>query len=454
MKPMGTEKSLRILIIDDEDIVHQTIGEYLVQIGHEIGGAKDGLEAIDLMTESDFDLALMDIRMPRMDGMALLGRVREIQPEMTVVMITGHGTMDTAIQALRLGADDFLTKPIDLSELDAVLEKSRKIGKLRRDKHLLKETVKYIQSSAAIGGHRLIGHSKATKKVSKQIRLAVGAGCDTILITGETGTGKEVVAREIHALTDASDSPFIAVSCPALPDSLVESELFGHAKGSFTGATEERAGCFELANQGTLFLDEVGDLSAAAQAKMLRALETRTIRRIGGSTEVAVNVLVIAATNINLEEAVETGKFRRDLYYRLNLFTIEVRPLRDRREDILPLAQHFLMSFGGKRGIRLSGFTAEVEASLKQYNFPGNARELRNLVEKAAVLCGSGQIDTDHLQLPSSSQAPGEVAHSDHEHDRILLALGRARWNRRQAATILNMPYSTLRYKMKKFGID
>jgi DNA-binding NtrC family response regulator len=285
----------------------------------------------------------------------------------------------------------------------------------------------------------------------------VEAGCETVLICGETGTGKEVVAREIHFQASSDESPFIAVSCPALPDTLVESELFGHARGAFTGAVSNRIGYFEMADGGTLFLDEVADLSPAAQAVLLRAIETRAFRPVGGQKEVRVNVRVIAATNAPLEERVEAGGFRRDLFYRLNAYTIRLLPLRERREDILPLAGHFLSVYARARGLRFEGFSPEAKDLLLEYDFPGNARELRNLVERAAILRRSGQIMPEHLNLPGAPgdapASPSALPAEGQERAFLVRALEAARWNRRQAAKDLGIPYSTLRYKMQKLGI-
>ena len=456
---MTMEHSLNILLADDEEIVHQTLAGYLWDLGHRVDGVHDGLAALKSIETNDYDIAIVDIRMPGMDGFSLLEKIQEIRPDISVVIITGHGNMDTVIRALRLGATDFLEKPVKLLELDAVLERSALIHALRRDKRHLRETIKGIQASEDLRerNRHFVGISSATLRVREQIQQAVEAGCETILITGETGTGKEVVAREIHFQASSDESPFIAVSCPALPDSLVESELFGHTKGAFTDATANRAGSFELANGGTLFLDEVADLSHQAQAKLLRAIETRTLRRVGGTKEISVDVRVISATNSTLEKLVEARKFRADLFYRLNVYSIHILPLRERSEDISPLAEHFLSVYAAPRGLHFDGFSSEAKDALLSYDFPGNARELRNLIERAAILCKSGQIQTEHLSLPicppvnvlASSAKPGE----NQERTYILEALERAKWNRRQAAKDLGMPYSTLRYKIQKLDI-
>lgn len=458
---MTEERSLNILLVDDEEIIHKTIGGYLKDAGHQVNEAYQGDTAFKFIEKQKYDLALIDIKMPDMDGIFLLKKIQKIRPLMPVVIITGHGTMETVIKALRLGAADFLTKPIKLIELDAVLERCIQIGTLRREKQHLQETIRGIQTAYELqkGDRKFIGNSPAMHKVREQIHQAVEAKCDTILITGETGTGKEVVSRQIHYLDAPEESPFIAVSCPALPESLLESELFGHMKGTFTGATKDRAGYFELAGGGTLLLDEIADLSPSAQATLLRVLETRKLRRVGGSEEIKVNVRLIASTNAPLEELIKSGKFRRDLYYRLNVYSIHLLPLRERRQDIIPLAEHFLAVYSASRNLRLDGFSREASELLMNYDYPGNARELRNIVELAAIQSGAGQIQKEHLSLPSveEGKAPSrsdDKKSRDAERALILKVLEETKWNRRQAAKNLDMPYSTLRYKMKTMGID
>ena len=389
-----------ILLADDEKIVHQTLGKYLRASGKQFFGAHDGLSALDLIKSNTFDMALVDVQMPKMDGLTLLSQIRTIRPYLPVVMITGHEDMNVVIQALRYGATDFIRKPIKLAELDAVIEKA--VLNFKQKNKQLKITSKtdgkiidddYITPD-------FVGKSSASLKVWDQIKQLSQANCDTILITGETGTGKEIVAREIYKQTKSNNAPFIAVNCPSIPDSLVESELFGHKKGAFTGATNDRIGCFELANNGTLFLDEIADLSPSAQASLLRVLENRTIRRIGGNKEINVNVQVVAATNKSIEELIEADKFRLDLYYRLNLFMIYLSPLRERREDIMPLAEHFLRTHASARERQYYGFSPEAKNFLLNYNFPGNVRELRNMVERSTILSRSGQVQIEHLHIP------------------------------------------------------
>ena len=457
---MNPNRPLHILLVDDEDIVHQTIGDYLRDLGHEIGHAREGNTAQQKAAETEYDLALVDVRMPGIDGLSLLKNFQETYPEMSVVIVTGHGNLEMAVQALRLGAADFLTKPVKLLELDAVLEKSSRIRSLRQGQRRLRETIRGIQAveDLRMRNRALVGTSPATEEIRRQIRIAVEARCDTILLVGETGTGKEVVAREIHFLGKGDERPFIAVSCPAIPDTLFESELFGHVKGAFTGAGSDRPGYFELADSGTLFLDEIADLSPGAQAKLLRVLETRQLRRVGGAKEIGVDVQVIAATNADLESQVKSGKFRSDLFYRLNVFSIRLERLAKRPEDIIPLAEHFLSAFTVRSGLPVTGFSPGARDFLLRYPYPGNVRELRNLIEHASIICRSGPIQEHHLPRPDAVSAPAAPppAPEDTEPERaaILQALEEAKWNRRQAAKTLGVPYSTLRYKLKKYGIE
>jgi len=457
----------RILIVDDEEIVHKTLGGFLRRLGHEVDDAFDGTAALERIEAGEYEIALIDLKMPGIDGLELLQKTREISPETSAVIITGQAEVENAIQALRLGAVDFLRKPVALCDLEAVIEKGGRVHRLRHDTRRFRDTIRGIRTAEVLreANQTFVGESRATRQVRAEIREAVEACFDTILVTGETGVGKEVVAREIHSLAEPEDSPFIAVSCPALPDSLVESELFGHARGAFTGATVDRAGYFEMADGGTLFLDEVGDLSASAQAVLLRVLETRMLRRVGSSKEIQVRVRVIAATNAELDELVGKRAFRRDLFYRLNVVRIHLPPLRERTDDITPLARHFLHSFTAPKGIESKGLSPEAEQLLTNYDFPGNARELRNIVERATVVARFGRIEPRHLSLPLTpgalpvaTRVPDEVqdgpAPDDPERTLILNALEETRWNRRQTAKNLGISYSALRYRMLKLGLS
>ncbi len=451
---MTANTSLNVLLVDDEDIIHQTIGDYLHDLGHTVDSVHDGSSGVKSLTDQEYDLALVDIRMPGMDGLSLLSRVREVRPELLIVIITGHGDMETAIHALRLGAADFLPKPIKLLDLDAVLEKAKRLRELHTESSQLREKIRGLQEvNEQKAKLRFVGESQAVSEIRTQIKHAVEGAAETVLVTGETGVGKELVAKEIHSQSQDADGPLIAVNCAAMTESLVESELFGHTKGAFTGATNDRAGYFELADGGTLFLDEIGDLSPSAQAKMLRVLETRSVRRVGGTSEISVKVRVVAATNASLEERVAAGDFRQDLFYRLNMFTIHVPPLRDRRADIELLAQHFLSDYATRNGFICPGFEASAEEAMMAYDYPGNARELRNLVERAAILARGELIRAEHLNLSSPGQAPTQRTAPEGEEAKITWALEETKWNRRAAAQLLGMPYSTLRYKIQRLRI-
>lgn len=454
-------RSLNILLADDEEIIHQGMAPFLKQVGHNVRSVYNGNEALKAVEEDDFDLVLTDVRMPEMDGLTLLGKVCETQPELAVVIVTAFGDMDMVIEALRLGAADFLTKPVKLNELEAVIQKALRVGEFVKHERRFRNTLSSVQSSAYRwrSEQRMVGGSPAMERVRELIQSAVEVGCETLLVQGDTGTGKEVVAREIHLLGKKEKSPFIAVSCPALPETLVESELFGHVKGAFTGANADKAGCFELADGGTLFLDEVADLSAAAQAKLLRVLETRSVRRVGGKKEINVDVNVIAATNAPLDSLVQKKKFREDLFFRLNVFTIDIPPLRERVQDIMPLAELFLHSYVSNRKLDVHGISDQARNQLESYDYPGNVRELRNIIERAAILCRSGMIEPTHLRmtngvLPEKPVQPALKSDENDEKADILRALEKAKWNRSRAAREMGISYAKLRYRMKKHNIE
>ncbi|MGA1870513.1 MAG: sigma-54-dependent transcriptional regulator [bacterium] len=477
----GDKWSLRILLVDDEQIVHQTLTPYLQYAGHQIDNAYEGDTALHLIETNNYDLAFIDVVMPDESGLSLSSRIEKMCPRLPIVIISARGDMDMVIRALRLGAIDFLRKPIKLREVDKVLKKAHHTGYIRKRQTFLEDTIKGSRTSEYLSllNTQLVGISPAINEVRRQIQLAVEAQCETILISGETGTGKEVIAHTIHCMGSTEKQPFIAINCPALPDSLVESELFGHVKGAFTGASKDKPGAFELANKGTLFLDEIADLALSTQAKLLRVLETRRLKRLGGTREISVDIRLISATNIPLEALVTSRRIRTDLYYRLNLFTIRLIPLRERTDDIIPLAEYFLSNYLKGRKLPVKGISQEAKDRLMGYKFPGNARELRNIIERAAILCKTHLIEPEHLNFPlsntdvpyssqsskekelisiekSSSETHSRVDILNEEKERkyILNALENTRWNRRQAAKDLGIPYSTFRYKLKKYGIS
>ncbi len=456
-----------ILIVDDEEVVLESLRDFLVKLGHRVQVTQSGHAALSMADETHFDYALLDIRMPEIDGLTLLEALHKKDPEMRVIMITAHGTMETVIQALRLGASDFLTKPVNLHELTATLLKSERLGGVEAERKQLRGVIR--------SGHQdwarqsiIAGESEATEQLREQIKLAASSGCQSIVITGETGTGKEVAARSFHLQAHDPGDPFIAVNCPGLPETLIESELFGHVKGAFTGAETDRLGAFELANGGTLFLDEVSDLSPAAQAKLLRAIETRTVRRVGDTKERRVQATIVAASNRDLEELVAEGKFRADLLFRLNVFNIQIDPLRERRKDILPLARHFLQVISPETK-HTCHFSPSAEQLLLQYDYPGNIRELRNIVERAMILSGRGEILPEHLALQAQGMKSRELSFEPHvsmgqvsgdpradqvEANKTLEMLRSARWNRRLAAERLGISYEALRWRIRKHHLS
>ena len=457
-------RTLQILIVDDERVIRDSLSDFLRKLGHLVRVCGNAEKALTLVEDNVYDMVLLDIRMPGKDGLALFEELRQLQPELSVIMITGHGSLDTAIQALRLGASDFLKKPINLEELEAAVEKSVRLNTYRTEQRRLRGAIRAIQTRELGDDARklIVGESSAMAELRRKVELAASSACRSILITGETGTGKEVVAQTLHRLKHKGTDPFIAVNCPALPETLIESELFGHVRGAFTGATADRMGSFELANGGTLFLDEISDLAAAAQAKLLRVLESRTVRRIGGDREKPVDVTVVVASNRDLDRCIEEGTFRSDLYYRLNTFQIEILPLRARRDDILPLARHFL----GKC-LRPTDpacrFSTDVEKLLLDYDYPGNARELRNIVERAVILSQGDVIGSEHLTMeahvgrratPTLEDLPPRLRQERDEAEATAAALRESNWIRSEAARNLGISYDALRWRIKKYSLS
>ncbi len=450
--------ALDIAIIDDEAVIRETLGDFLVRKGHRVRQFVDGSTACSAFASLPPDLALLDIRMPGDDGLDVLARLRSDHPELPVIMISGHGSMDTAIEAMRHGAADFLRKPVKLPDLVAALERVARLTEAERDRDRLRATL--ARAQAATGDESFVTISPACQELAEFIARSADTPFDSLLIAGETGTGKDVLARELHRRRHGVAAPFVAVNCPALPDTLVESELFGHVKGAFTGADADRPGAFELADGGTLFLDELGDLARGAQAKLLRALESRQIRRLGGRKDVPVTVTVIAATNQDLPAMVATGAFRSDLLYRLNAFQIAIPPLRERPEDVPALAAHFLARITSRHRLEQRDLTDGALQALRSYAFPGNVRELRNLVERAALLCRDRRIEARCLGLPrmtATTAAPATVnvpAPTDPEAQATHAALVANRWNRRAAAKALGITYEALRWRIDKHRLD
>ncbi len=368
----------RILVIDDERAIRNTLKDILEHEKYEVEVAEDGPEALEKIQKGDFDVVFCDIKMPGMDGMEVLEQIQQIQPDMTVVMISGHGNIDTAVEAIKKGAFDYIAKPIDLNRLLITIRNATDKTRLVSETRVLKRKV--------LKNYEMVGQSAALNQIRGLIQKVAPTDA-RVFITGQNGTGKELVARWIHELSSRASGPFVEVNCAAIPSELIESELFGHEKGSFTSAIKQKKGNFELASGGTIFLDEIGDMSLAAQAKVLRTLQERKITRVGGEKEIAVDVRVVAATNKNIQKEIERGRFREDLYHRLSVILIHVPTLNEREEDIPELALHFLHQICQEQGMPPKGFADDALSALQKIRYTGNIRELRNIVERMAILC-------------------------------------------------------------------
>lgn len=449
-----------ILIVDDEQSIRESLTGILQDEGFFPRSAASGDAAIEKVSEEKPDLILLDIWMPGMDGMETLSRIRDIYPDQLVVMMSGHGTIETAVKATKLGAYDFIEKPLSIEKVLLCIQNAVKVGQLVEENRELK---------ARIGKeHEMIGSSKPIKELKQQIRIAAPTS-GWILITGENGTGKELVARSIHHNSRRHDKPFVEVNCAAIPEELIESELFGHEKGSFTGATTQRRGKFDQAHMGTLFLDEIGDMSLKTQAKVLRILQEHTFERVGGNKTIEVDVRVIAATNKDLEKEIAIGNFREDLYYRLNVIPFHVPPLRERKSDILQLATHFLEYFCSKESRETKRLDDEAMQALTDYPWPGNVRELKNLIERLVIMSPGNTITRN--QLPQSignkrlaaSKDPGftgltsntfRTAKEEFEKEFLIQKLDENDWNVSRTAEAIEIERSNLHRKIKSYGID
>jgi two-component system nitrogen regulation response regulator NtrX len=375
-----------ILVIDDERSIRNTLKEVLEYEKHEVDLAEDGLAGLELMKSKSYDIVLCDIKMPQMDGMEVLDKIIENLYDTQVIMITGHGSVDTAVEAIKKGAFDFIEKPLDLNRLMITIRNAGDKSNLITETRILKKKVSKK--------YEMIGSSTTMDKVREMIEKVAQTDA-RVLITGENGTGKELVARQLHEKSHRSHKAFVEVNCAAIPGELIESELFGHEKGSFTSAVKQRKGKFELANEGTLFLDEIGDMSLSAQAKVLRALQENKITRVGGDKDISVNVRIIAATNKNLQEEIAENRFREDLYHRLSVILINVPGLNHRREDIPSLADHFIAEICEDMGIPEKGITEDAIEALQAINWTGNIREFRNVMERLVILCGQNITGVD-----------------------------------------------------------
>ena len=465
---MAEQVSMTVLVIDDDAHIRSSIGKFLIARGHTVIEAADGEKGVEVVESQAVDIVITDVKMPKMDGFEVLRRVRSVAPETEVIVITGVKEAENAFRALREGAFDFFNKPFKVEELNAAIRRTVRYQALRKEKDRVQARLDRMeaQEREKSGLNALIGESEAVVKMKAQIQQVAATDYTTVLIVGETGTGKELVARAVHSESDRAGGPFVAVNCSAIPGNLFESAFFGHKKGAFTDAKADQKGHFELADGGTLFLDEIGDMPLEVQVRLLRALEDRCIRPVGSSDEIAVDVRVVAATNRALAAAVREGTFREDLYYRLNVFAIQVPPLRERGGDVLFLAQHFLAGYARDLRKPLVGFSREAEDLLQKQEFPGNVRMLKNVIERAAILCGGRKIDADDLSFelfeigPASSvdrvvQSFPEDQMSLPAFEKALLceALRRTEGNQVQAAALLDVSRMVLRNRMKRYGL-
>ncbi len=438
----------KILIVDDEAVVRDSLGKWFSSEGYQarpVCGAREALESIQ---ETEYDIALLDIRMPGMDGMELQARLKEADPDLTVIIMTGYASVETAVQALKRGAYDYITKPIDPDELSHMVANALEHRRARREVARLRENLR-----EASPGTELVGKAPAIHKVYELIEMVAPTEA-TVLITGESGTGKEVVARAIHAAGPRRFMPMVTIHCGALTETLLESELFGHEKGAFTGAQCRKKGKFEVADGGSVFLDEIGDISLKTQTDLLRVLQEKEIVRVGGNQPVKVDFRCIAATNKNLEALVKVGAFRPDLYYRLHVFCIELPPLRDRREDIPLLVAHFLNKFCLMTSRPAPRISAEALRVLMNHEWPGNVRELENAVERALVVCRGPEIRPADFSFEFQPQgAPTGRTLEDVERVHIERVLRETEHNLSRAARILDIDRTTLYNKLRRYGL-
>ena len=447
----------KILVIDDEEHMCWALEKGLRQEGYQVITATRGKQGLELIRNETPSLVILDLKMPEMDGLEVLVKAKDLMPYLPVIMITAHGTIDTAIEAMKLGATDYITKPFDLDELKLIVKQAMMVSHLQ-------EEVTFLRTELNKKYGRIVGNSPAIQDVCTLIEKVADSNA-TVLITGESGTGKEVTALSIHQLSSRRDKPFLPINCAALPESLLESELFGHEKGAFTGAVARKLGRFELANQGTLFLDEVTEMPLSMQVKLLRVLQERQFERVGGTDSIKVDVRVIAATNRDPMESIRNGSFREDLFYRLNVLPIHLPALRERKEDIPLLVMHFLEKFSPAQGQFIS---PDAMGLMLNYDWPGNIRELQNVIERAVILSQGYEIKTHHLpkeiqKIPLSRSDDQQgliinfpengISFEEVEKELILKAIEKSNGNQTKAAQLLGITRSALLYRAQKYQI-
>ena len=461
----NTDPSLHILLVDDEADIIKSIGTYLTDLGHQVHTAAKVSEGLTQIKSHPIDIVLTDIRLPDGDGFDILHNAKKINPNSEIIMMTAFGDMKNAVRALREGAFDFYNKPVKLRELTTSLKRTIRFQTLKKQNDTFRTRLNHLEeeNKKNYGLSAIIGQSKTIASVREKIEQVSQTPSTTVLVTGETGTGKELVARAIHQGSERAHHPFVAVDCSAITETLFETAFYGHTRGAFTDAREPRQGYFELANGGTLFLDEIGDMNLDMQAGLLRTLEERRIRPVGSNREIPIDIRVISATNRNLETAIQQNKFRQDLFYRLNTFTIHLPPLRDRANDVQTLAQHFLQSYRLEMRKNIKDLTPQAQTVLCQHCFPGNVRELRNTIERAVITCQTEYISEDDLQLLPTPPPPAtrettihhwaDLSLQEAEQKLITEALSRAKNNQVRAAGLLGISRDALRRRMERYGI-
>jgi len=440
---------MHILVVDDEEAQRTLLAGFLEKKDYTVTTAASGKEAIDKNRTAGFDLAILDLKMPEIDGVETMAKMKEIDPETDFIILTGYGTVESAVEAMKLGAYDYLNKPINLDELELMIERIHEEQTVHRELEVLREEIAEEFETGSF-----VAESKGMKEVLGFISR-VAKSDSTVLIQGESGTGKEMVARLIHKASNRQNNRFIPISCAALPETLLESELFGYERGAFSGAEKRKIGKFELAHRGTLFLDEIGDLPLSTQVKLLRVLQEFTFERLGSNTTIKVDVRLITATNQDLEKKISDGTFREDLYYRLNVIAIVIPPLKTRKEDIKPLVEHFINKFSCRCNKKIKGISKQGLNKLLRYDWPGNIRELENVIERAVVLCRSTLLESRDFPLKTEFDKRINDIEFLHEVEKehIKMILKKTDYSLSEAAKRLGIHRNTLRLKMKEYGI-
>jgi DNA-binding NtrC family response regulator len=456
----------KVLVIDDEELIRTSTRQYLEKEGYEVFTAGTGREGLDVFkAEESIDLVLLDLRLPDANGMEILKTLKSIDSEVFIVVITAYGDVETVVSSIKLGAYDFIEKPFELDKIAIIIKKAMEAHDLKKEATFLRE-----EKHEKYNFNNIIGTSKATMEIIKLAKRLADNDVNTVFIQGESGTGKTMIARTIHYQSQRASKPFIEVTCTALPETLIESELFGHEKGAFTDAKTTKKGLFELADGGTIYLDEIGDISPQTQAKLLRVIEEKVFMRIGGVKEKHVDVRIIATTNRDIEKDVKEGRFRRDLFYRLNLIPFRIPPLRERKEDIIPIAMYFIGTLRIEYRKNIMALSKKAENLLLDYDWPGNVRELRNVIERVFILTNERIIQPEHILLSKSEPAEVElykemkgefklylpddgISLEEIEKKLILQALKRTNNNQTKAAQLLGLTRDAFRYRMQKFGI-